>query len=337
MLYHFAITPDVFEYASMKEMSPPGIVLEELLRGMCDNGLLADLHAGQWLAAVRKNQLARELPSELRDSIESLLNVLYSRNRIVRHPTASANFRDNDYRWLHWSLERHNAVPLTGVFITDAILELSELQNTLLVRLSKALGSSCWVDRKRSVSFTKISSNLQQHLAPNLRYANKVSLIDPYMNCREDRFLNTVQHCANLLGRKDGKQNLGTIHIHAGDPQNTGPVEHRESSGDRLNRWSTELRQIVRQWGHTFRVFLWGRKRTPLGFGRDFHDRYIITDQIGISTPGGLDFLEDQDEYRAFQTSWTALDPEISRSVLSDEFHESKSPYLFLDKIEARP
>ena len=91
MLYHFAITPDVFEYASMKEMSPPGIVLEELLRGMCDNGLLADLHAGQWLAAVRKNQLARELPSELRDSIESLLNVLYSRNRIVRHPTASAN------------------------------------------------------------------------------------------------------------------------------------------------------------------------------------------------------------------------------------------------------
>lgn len=337
MLYQFAITPEVFEYASIKEMSPPGIVLEELLRGICDNGLLADIHAGQWLAAVRKNQLARELPSELRDSIESLLNVLYSRNRIIRYPLGSAKFQDDDYRWLRWSLERHNADSLTGVFTTDAMIELSELQNTLLVRISKALSSNCWLGRKRSLSFTKVASNLQQHLAPIVRYANKVSLIDPYMNCREDRFLNTVQHCANLLGRNDGKQNLGIIHIHAGDPLNTGLAEHRESSQDRLKRWSIALRQMAQQWGHTFRVFLWGKQKTSLGLGRVFHDRYIITDQVGISTPSGLDFLEDEDEHRAHQTTWTTLDVEIVRSILLVEFSKSKSPYLFLDSIEVRP
>ncbi len=337
MLYQFAITPEVFERAEVCHMSPPGIVLETLLRGMCENGLLANLHAGQWMTAVRRNQNAKDLPVELRDSLDSLFKVLDSRNRIITHPSGSEAFRNDDFRWLRWSLERHTAQPLTGIFTTDAMLELSEIKDESLVQISKALSSDRWLGRKRTMPFTKITSNLRLQLAPLVRYASKVSLIDQYMSCREDRFFNTVQHCAQLLGRRDGKQRFGTIHIHAGDPQTTGPVNHHEPVCDRLNRWSNELRQVVQQWGHTFRVFLWGRKSTPLGLGRDLHDRYIITDQVGVSTPGGLDFFEDREQHRAFQTTWTMLDTEAYQPIIFDEFHESKSPYQFLGKIEVGP
>ena len=329
MLYHYSITPDAFDPAAVKEMTPPGVVLIELLRGICDNGLLANLHAGRWMTDVRRHQAHKELPPGVRDRVEACLSILHDHNRLIRHPAGAGDYEGDDFRWLKWSLERHQADrgnPLNGVFSTDDFIELSELTDDVLVRLSTALDADCWVNRERSIRFTKIAANLRQHLTPIVRYAQKVTLIDPYMTCREPRFLDTVQHCADLLGNHDGQQSSGTIHIHAGDPAFVGREDLREPVDDRLDRWEGELKTFAGHWGHTFRVFLWGRKPG----GKLLHDRYIITDQCGLDAPGGLDFLPDSDAERANQTTWSILNPKDIRQILLEEFHHAKSPYRYL-------
>lgn len=333
MLYHYAITPEAFEHSAINEMMPAGVVLVELLRGMCDSGLLADLDAGRWMTQVRRNQQQGGIPPSVKDHIDSCLKVLSSRNRLVRHPAGSVAYEKDDFRWLKWSIERNLVCQFAAVFSSDAYIELSEMTDEILVPLSAALHASNWIGRQRSVRFIKTESNLRSRLAPLLAYAQKLTLIDPYMSCRESRFLNTVQHCADLLGKHDCTRAPGRILIHAGDPQKVGPEEYRESKGNRLARWKTALEPFARHWQHSFQVFLWTRRPG----GKQFHDRYLITDQCGIDIPGGLDFLPDADAQRANQSTCSMLEARDIDAILYEEFHSVKSPYFLLDTIRVVP
>lgn len=324
MLYHYAITPEAFEHSAITEMRPAGVVPIELLRGMCDSGLLADLDAGRWMTQVRRNQQQDGIPPSVKDHIDSCLKVLSSRNRLVRHPAGSVAYETDDFRWLKWSIERNLVCQFAAVFSSDAYIELSQMTDEVLVPLSAALHAGRWIGRQRSVRFVKTESNLRRHVAPVLAYAQKLTLIDPYMSCRKERFFHTVQHCADLLGKRDGRQQRGLVHIHAGDPQNDPDSSHRESSNDRLRRWGEELRPVIARWGHRFEVFLWKN----IAGGKTFHDRYLITDQCGVRAPGGLDFVDDAT--RANISSWALLEHDEIQDIIHREFHRSKSPYGFL-------
>lgn len=336
MLYQYALTPDAFEASAVNNMNPPGVVLTQLLRGMCENGLLANLNAGRWIAEVLRAQQNAAFPPSVRDRVESCLKLLHDRNRLVLHPRGSVDHDGDEFRWIKWSLERHYAYadnPLKGIFCSDDYAELSEIIDHALVPLSVALDSDCWIDRKRSVDFAKTESSLLRHLIPVVRNAQKVSLIDPFMTCREDRFFNTVQHCARHLGTGCGKQTSGVIHIHAGDPTSVGPDGHREPVIRRLERWRIGLEDVSRMWNHTYRVFLWGKR----GGGRPFHDRFIVTNQCGVKAPGGLDFLPDSEEPKAMLSSWELVEPQVVEQLVLEQFHCTKSPYLYLDSCEVRP
>ena len=213
---------------------------------------------------------------------------------------------------------------MKGVVSTDAFIELSELLDPVLVQVAGVLDHACWQDRPKSIRFPKTKPELQKALTPLLRYANLVTLIDPYMTPAKTRFFDTIQHCADLLGKHDGQQTRGLIHIHAGDPLHIGDDSDKEPFADRLDRWERELKPVISQWKHTFEVFLW---RNQPG-GKGFHDRHLITEQCGISAPGGLDF--EDDPTRANLTSWSWLEPPIIQDIIHREFHRVKSPYKLL-------
>lgn len=327
MLYHFAITPDVFEPALLTATSRESVILVELLRGIADNGLLANLHAGAWHTQIRNQFDMASFSPDIRDKLRSCLTVVDSRNRLVRHPAGSLLPADDDFRWLRWAIERHQSdatYPMKGVVSTDAFIELSELLDPVLVQVAGVLDHACWQDRPKSIRFPKTKPELQKALTPLLRYANLVTLIDPYMTPTKTRFFDTIQHCAELLGKHDGQQTRGLIHIHAGDPLHIGDNADKEPFADRLDRWELELKPLISQWKHSFEVFLW---RNQPG-GKVFHDRYLITEQCGISAPGGLDF--EDDPTRANLTSWSWLEPPIIQDIIHREFHRVKSPYKLL-------
>lgn len=334
MLYSFAITPDAFEPWAIKDANREGVVIIQLLRGIAENGLLANLQNGQWLTQVRRAQGADTTSPDLRDKVDTCLSLLYDRNRLVRHPKGTHREAADDYRWLFWALERHHSDGLNrfhGIVATDEYIELSEMEDNALVPLSGALDSPCWQDRPRSVRFAKTEVELRRHLTPLVRYARVVTLIDPYLTCRKDRFFDTVQHCAALLGNRDGRQEVGQIRIHAGNPQEDLEHAHREPAADRLDRWERALQPVVAQNGHSFRVSLWANQAG----GKNFHDRYIITDQCGVDAPGGLDFITDAT--RANLSGWRLLEYQEIMDILTREFHERKSPYRHLGTREVKP
>jgi hypothetical protein len=55
--------------------SPEAVILVELLRGIADNGLLADLHAGSWHKEVIIQNIANVAAPEVRDKLRSCLKV----------------------------------------------------------------------------------------------------------------------------------------------------------------------------------------------------------------------------------------------------------------------
>ena len=65
MLYTYAITPDVFEASPISEENREGLIAVELLRGIQQNGVLADLHNGQWLSYVRRRQDFRHVAGRI--------------------------------------------------------------------------------------------------------------------------------------------------------------------------------------------------------------------------------------------------------------------------------
>jgi hypothetical protein len=75
VLYEFALTPDVFDVTTLDGNSTLSVTLVELLRGACENGLLANLHRDQWLKYVEAR--IEKLSPALKDRILSCFKVLH--------------------------------------------------------------------------------------------------------------------------------------------------------------------------------------------------------------------------------------------------------------------
>jgi hypothetical protein len=335
MLYQYAITPDAFDSSCINDMNPKGVVIEQLLRGIKHNGLLADLNRGKWMTAVRRCLACPTMDAEAKKEIETCLTLLYDRNRLIKHPAGATELAGDDFCWLHWAHQCSQSQPdlIHGIFASDTYLELSELTDPKFVSLSQALRSNCWQQRKNSESFEKTESEVRKLLAPIVRYAQKLYLVDPYLSCNKASFMRTVEVCAELLGLFDGQRHPQRIEIHAGDPMNDSAQEHRQTKDARLAQWVTELQPIATRSGHMFKVSLWKQKKD----GKKFHDRYIITDQFGVSAPGGLDCFPDGSEARANLSTWNLLEHEQARKILSADLHYQKSPYQYLGSKEVHP
>lgn len=310
LLYEFVMTPDVFDASNAPGDRELRGTLEELLQGMCDNGLVASLDKGRW----RQHVLVRvdNLPKDRhRDRVIRLLSTLSDRRRIVRHPKRTAGPPASDSDWLETALEAHRLVPFYGIILTKRLLVQCDLDDPTFMELSRAMDSSRWENRGRSVTLTQSEADYRAVLGPLLRHARVLDIVDPYMNCREPRFFTTVRLCAELMGQRGQDRLEGLIRIHAGDPAVVGSRHHQELAATRLDEWERQLQPLVGRHHRTFEIFLWAKR---LG-GQPFHDRYLLTDQCGVSAPGGLDCPGGSEANR---TTWVLLDDDDRRRHLKE-------------------
>ena len=332
MLYDFAVTPEVFERDVLKEDAAPGGIVLQLLRGMIDNGTVANLDQGRWLTQVMRSLREGVAPS-VRDRVLTCLAILDNRNRLIRRTQASGLPPNDEFRWLNWALECHAEASFHAIFLTEELLVISEKTDEVLVSLPEALDSQAWLNRRTSVTLVKSMSDYRRILTPVLRYAQVVRLIDPFLSPHKERFFRTIEVIADLLGYRGSFRRAGRIELHAGDPESE-PTDRTTGTGPepvvgRLDAWEVALQPVASHWGHYFRVFLWRNKPAS----KIFHDRYIITDQCGISTPGGIDCVEGD---RANNTEWSLLDFDQLARRLRD-FHHTTSPYKYLGMRDVQP
>ena len=276
MLYEFAMTPELFGAPFATADKRTEVVLPQLLCRIAENGLLANLNKDRWLRHVRERlaTLSESSPM-LKGDILKCLNVLHDRHRLVRHPKSKSGNLDTDQDWLNLAFESHEKIPFDAIILSKELMENSGRDCDALVDVFDSLYLPLW--GKRTLSLTKTESEYRSVLRPVLRHARTLSLIDPYMNTTP-RFFRTVELCSELLGKGvHDERREGRIRIHAQAPYD------KEEVRTCLDSWGEKLSPLRDKHGHRFEVYLWETDSKPM------HDRFILTDQCGISIPGGLD------------------------------------------------
>jgi len=323
VLYEFAMTPDLFDASVANSDGRASIILVELLRGIAENGLLANLHKDRWLRHVTEKR-ATTLSPALKDKVLTCLSVLHDRHRMVRHPKCVAGDPLTDQDWLNLALDSHDRIPFHAIILSQALIGGCGRECDALVEFFGSLDSEQWNGRrKRTLSLTKSNADYRAALAPILRHARSLALIDPYLNYHESRYCDTVAICSKALGQRGHARLPGRIDIHAeaGKQRPDG-----QTVADYLAGWAKKLQPLIAVDGHRFRVFLW----ESLPGSESMHDRFILTDQCGISAPGGLDC---RSHYHANSTDWNLLDDDV-RIRRWAEYDPSVSPFKLLRKVE---
>jgi hypothetical protein len=320
------MTPDLFDASVVNAESGGDIILIELLRGLAENGMLANLHKDRWLRHVEESRLTTLSPS-LKDKVRTCLSVLHDRHRLVRHPKCKSGVPQNDSEWLNAALDSNDKIPFHAIFLSrQKQAECSRLC-ACLVNFEELLDSVQWDERRRrTCSLTKSQDEYRMVLSPVLRHAKSLMLIDPWLNCKEMRYLDTVKLCSRLAGRRIQKRRLVRIDIHtkASSQQPDG-----RSVKEHLDRWEKKLQPLINEDGHRFRVYLW----EPFSGSESMHDRFILTDQCGISVPAGLDCRSDS---HANTTDWSLLD-ERARQRTWNTYQPGSSPFNLLAFRELFP
>lgn len=319
MLYHYALMPDVFRPELLAKRPSTQVVLKQLLRGLCENGLVANLHADAWSRHVQVDLLPL-LPPNVKDDVQSCLKRLADNHRLVTFPLCSAGNPHCHEDWLDAALDVHSQHELHGIVLTQALIQQYGLPHPAFVELSEVLDSPQWLERTHDITVSRSLPDYKAALTPLLKYAKTLDLIGPYMNCHEPRFFDMVQICARLLGKGRYRPELSRIiSIHAGDPQKYS----NEAPADRLLAWEQELRPLVNADPNLrFRVYLW----SDYDKQERFHDRYILTDQCCVEVPGGLDRGKGT-------TSWSLKSETFHREQIA-KFSRTSTVYTLLDKIE---
>jgi hypothetical protein len=317
------MTPELFDASVANTDNSAGVILVEVLRGLAENGLLANLHKDRWLRHVSEKR-ATTLSPALKDKVLACLSVLHSRHRLVRHPKCMAGDPGTDQDWLNLAFESHDRISFHAIILSQALMDGCGRECNAFVEFFGSLDSAQWNGRrKRTLSLTKSDANYRSALAPILRHAKALALIDPWLNSQESRYFDTIAICSNVLGQRGHARLQGRIDIHA---EAGKQKPYGQSVADYLTAWEQKLRPLITADNHRFRVFLW----ESLPGSESMHDRFILTDQCGISTPGGLDCRTHS---HANSTDWSLLDEDV-RLRRWNEYDPAVSPFNLLGNIE---
>lgn len=316
MFYEYSITPDVFDPAFLDGGSAAAVILTQLLKGICENGMISDLHKSRWSKDIARR--VQEISSQsTKTNVMKLLGLLMDRRRLVRHPKAPNNPAD-ELQWLELAREAHGRAPLDAIVLTPELLARCGIDDEILIAVDDVLNSDPWMNRRRSTTITMQETDYRNLLPKILRHARRLYLIDPYLR-PEPKWTKTIEICASLMGQRGHAVLPGDIEIHTGDPRERSACRSPMEENAAWDVWR-EDRFTSKYPEHSLSVSMWEK----FDIGERFHDRLLITDQVGFSIPGGLECTFGS--ATPSRTIWALLDEE-DRSLWLSMFREGTSPY----------
>ena len=185
----------------------------------------------------------------------------------------------DDLAWCKEALASHARLGLTGGIIVTGPIKDAYRSETLVARVDRLDGASWWSSRSPAIRLRRKSQAYRQHLDLILRCANSTQFIDPHLNPAKDQY----QDFADLLAGAGGRTPAPHIEIH----RRRGP-DFDQLESDFRDTLGKELQAA----GLQADVFVWDW----------FHDRYLISNLIGISLPNGFDTSRGED-----LTTWSRI------------------------------
>ena len=312
LLADYAITPDVFDMASYSTVGECEARLDSIRQVMLTEGLVRDLRGGKWHGVFEP-----DVRQWHRRGLE-LVKKLATQGRLVPYPPALSDPPLDDRGWCAEApLATHERRPLTGgVIVTESVKDRYRNEQ-VVARIDRLSSAPWWTARSSSVRLTRTLAEYETHLDPILRFSNSLMIIDPHLDPVEPRY----GGFGTLLQRAGRRTPAPRIEIHRVCYEGSGRERRfpaREDPEYFKRRFRDEIGEPLRHAGLTVEVFIWD----------DFHDRYLISNVVGILLPNGFDTSGDPGAV----TTWTRLgredrddiqrefDPAARRHALQDRF-----------------
>jgi hypothetical protein len=296
LLSEYALTPDIFDVTSYSSEEVCDVRLQNLKEVLISEGLVRDLRDGEWFAQF--SNIDRPWSKRCKE----LLRKLAQHNRLRQIPPMLKIKPNSDCEWCHEAVASNNSIPLSGI-ISSANTVNDFTKEPLVAPINQLAITPWWVDRSTSVRLSRSIDSYKQHLRLVLDCANSIMLIDPYINPTLPHYRDFLA----LLVEAGGRAPLPLIEIHRVCYFNSSDKRdlHSESEWkDMFSSWKESLQNA----GIAVEMYIWD----------DFHDRYLISDLVGISVPWGFSTTQDSQSI----TTWTRLG-RGQRDEVQREFHES--------------
>ena len=289
MIAEFALIPDVFAQASYNSPEACDRYLRELKEGILSRGVVRNLRAGNWWNHVEK----------CRDSWDKrgreLLKKLKQQGRLCDAESCTDEPPMDSAGWCAEALASHEHTPLSGI-IADESTAAEHPGHDVVAPASKLTEQTWWLGGKNSVELKRSTEAYLKELGPTLRHSNAIMFIDPHLDPTRDNYIGFVE-----MLKACGTRTLAhRIEIHRVCYSGSGRERQIVPVTEWRQRFDSVIGGAVRQMGLHVEVFLWD----------DFHDRYLISNLIGILIPNGFDT-----ESNPSITRWARLDREHRDSV----------------------
>ena len=270
-------------YSKLKELKE--IILEE-------EALVRDLRDGGWSKYILNLQKQKHL--NIHQNTKYIIEGLRLRKIQAAQATKLPSSHDE---WCQEAIDSHRNEPLNAILTSQKtalnfpnVAEVCSIEELTIARWLQT--HSCSVRLKRNIQ------EYLKYLEVVLNQARMIKFIDPYFDPDPltGKSYRDFHHLINAA-RKDIKAAKKNIEIH---------LVKKFSEADAKQQFQT-LSPTLNNAHLTAQVFFWD----------DFHDRYLITDIIGISLNNG--FNTDNT-----LTTWTKLS-KSDRNNINDEFKPDSS------------
>jgi len=281
LLSEYALTPDIFDSTSYSSDEVGDIRLQYLKEILLNEALVRDLRDGEWRLLFASNVR----PWHRRG--KELIKKLIVQRRLRKFPTMLSSLPSTDRDWAQEALASHDQTPLTGIITTKNVA--ANFRDPVIAPIDRLSSAPWWASRSSSVRLLKTINEYEENLYLILRCANSIMFVDPHLDPSRPRY----QDFISLLNVMAGRSPAPLIEIHrvcyygsGRDREFIDPSEWRRRFHE---AWSDSLRDA----GLSVKIFIWN----------DFHDRYLISDLVGINVPYGFDTTSNPNS----MTTWTRL------------------------------
>ena len=315
LLADYAITPDVFDVTSYPTEGECAARLETIREAMLTEGLVRDLRDGAWSGLFRGD--AR--PWHRRG--QELLKKMATQGRLSHFGPALSRRPAADVDWCAEALAADDRRAFHGGVITTESVKKAFAADRRVARIDRLSSARWWASRGPSVRLGRTAADYEEHLDLVLRCSNSLMFIDPHLDPSKSRY----GAFGTLLQRAGNRTPGPRIEIHRVCYEGSGPARRlpmREAPEYFRRVFHDALARPLRDAGLRAEVFIW----------TDFHDRYLLSNLVGISLPNGFDVPGAPGAV----TTWTRLGRR-DRDDVQREFDPGAGRHGLVDRFEVRP
>ena len=280
MLGELAITPDVYRESSFADSAAAAVAWDRLRHPLMHECLLRNLYEGEMCRSLLRPGV------ELSPMGKELLKKSAGRRRRV--PKIAESMPQNDTEWCAEAVASAGMLPLDCI-VTTPSTKAHYVADELVADAGTIDKHPWWENRGPSIRLERKTDDYLRVLGRVLQASNSLMIIDPHLDPSRQRYSEVWK----LLERCHRPEVPVRVEIHRGCSVGSGKDTRIVSVSEWTENFNDELLPDLKNINLKLKLVIWP----------ELHDRYLISDLMGILLPNGFDVSRRPKD----KTTWTRL------------------------------